>query len=629
MDIKRRVEGSTWNWPLLVSVVFLNVCLPSLVYTYGVLLVNLANLGVPVWLGLSTPTISLLTYSLTQCWCRDAADSWGGTIGYRVLAIMGLMFVVLSLLLCAFLPYNFHPYVFGIFGGFGSSLLSAQVDAVIFDTYDTNFGTIRGLCFAGQAIGQSVFPHLITFLIDYYGYSYSFIVLSGIILQTLPVVMLLKIDETIKKRPISYIDKTYAIFNNDIIENGYTNELQLHDLGKKSWKSPSDDNAHQEAIVSDLHADISEYDDENNATITPPPSPEEKRRNIFGVEILPEIPEESEESDDNESNINEKNKNKLNKKRLSSAIKRLSVLGDSFDEYISKQVRRDSQADRDSISREYTEIEVTYDNISPVTDIQREKVFNSFNFRCQAAYTSLRRKMRVPSYRIYRLKRRIIYITSSINDTFIKPLTRSLSCWRFYLALILCFSKLSITAISLVLMPVVASQMKPKISMTDINILYSLHGFTWLCFLLCTPWLTQTPKRNFKYVTVLGLIISSGGCFLLARAKTYDLLSIGCVIGGFGFGAISSCWETAVQDFVGMRKWPKVNSTMETCSGILLFVFYLGILFLVDEEDGLQCALLILSAVLTGVTFMWTILAVVSLYLTKVRSLRPGRRCMF
>ncbi|XP_059061949.1 uncharacterized protein LOC131854804 [Achroia grisella] len=629
MDIKRRIEVSTWNLPLLVSVVFLNVCLPSLVYTYGVLLVNSANFGVPIWMGLSTPTISLLTYSLTQCWCRDAADSWGGTVGYRIMASIGLMLVVLSLLICAFIPYNLHPYIYGICGGFGSSLLSAQVDAVIFDTYDINLGTIRGLCFAGQAIGLSIFPHIVTFFIDCYGYSYSYIVLGGIILQTLPAIMMLKIDETIRKRPASYIDKTYAIFNNEVIVNGYTNELQLHDLGKKCWKSPSDDNLHREATISDLSADTSEYDQDNNSTITPPPSPEEKRRNIFGVEILPEIPEESEDSDDNEGNVNDKNKSNLNKKRFSNVIKRLSTIGDSFDEYIMKQAKRDSQADRDSISREYTEIEVTYDNISPVTDIQTEKVFNSFNFRCQAAYTSFRRRMRMPSYRIYRLKRRLAYITSSINDTFFKPLTRSLSCWRFYLALILCFYKLSLSAIALLLMPVVASQVNPKISMTDINLLFSLHGFTWICFLLCTPWLTQTPKRNFKYVTVIGLIISTGGCFLLAAADNHDLLSIACVIGGFGYGAITSCWETTVQDFVGLRKWPKIHSTMETLSGILLFVFCLCILFLVDQENGPKSALLILSVVLAGITVIWTILAAVSLYMTKVRSLWPGTRCMF
>ncbi|KAM3967944.1 uncharacterized protein ACR2FA_003943 [Aphomia sociella] len=627
MEINRRIEGVTWNWPLLVSVVFLNICLPSLVYTYGVLLVNSEVLGVSIWQGLATPTIYILTYSLTQCWCRDAADSWGGSVGYRVMASMGLMCVVLSLFLCAFLSYFYHPYVYGILGGFGSSLLSAQVDAVIFDTYDTHLGTIKGLCFAGQAVGQSLFPHIITALIDYYGYSFSYIVLSGIMLQTLPAVMFLKVDETIK-RPVSfsrYTDKTYAIFSNEVLGNGYTSELQLHDLGKKCWKSPSDDNLHREA---EINVDISEYDDDVNATITPPPSPEEKRRNIFGVEILPEIPEESEDSDDNEPSINDKDINHLKKKRFSSAIKRLSILGDSFDEYIMKQIRRDSDKG-DSLSREYTEVEVTYDNISPVTDIQREKIFNSFSFRCQSCYASFRRRMRMPSYRIYRFKRRMMYLMYSINDTFIKPLTRSLSCWRFYPALILCFSKLSLTAISLVLMPVVASQVQPTISMTDINLLFSLHGFTWICFLLCIPWLTQTPKRNFKYVTVIGLIISSGACFLLAEAKNHDLLSIGCVIAGLGYGAVSSCWETAVQDFVGLRKWPKFHSTMETLSGMLLCGFCLGISFLVDHEGGLQLTLFILSGILAGITVIWTILAMVSLYLTKVRSLRLGRRWTF
>lgn len=377
-------------------------------------------------------------------------------------------------------------------------------------------GFVRGLCFAGQAIGQSLFPHILTGLIETFEYSYSYMVYAGIMLQTLPAIMLLKVDDKIR-RPASYTrytDKTYAIFNNEGM-NGYTNELQLHDLSRKCWQSPSDDNLHR-------HDEGDELDNDRyvNVTITPPPSPEEKRRNIFGVEILPEIPEESEESEDDSEESDgdyEESTNNVdnNRKRFSFAIKRLSTIGDSFDDYITKQIRRDSeQTESDTFeSKEYSEIEVTYDTISPVTDIQREKVFNSFSFRCQSAYASLRRKMRMPSYRVYRLKRRTVYLMYNINDTFIKPLTRSLSCWRFYPALMLCFCKLTLSAVSLVLMPMIASQVKPKISMTETNFLISLHGFTWICFLLCTPWLAQTPKRNFKYVTVMGLMVSTIATF--------------------------------------------------------------------------------------------------------------------
>lgn len=386
------------------------------------------------------------------------------------------------------------------------------MDAVVFDTYDSHLGIIRGICFAGQAIGQSLFPHILSALIETYEYSFSYLVLAGIMLQTLPGIMLLKVNER-PKRPVSfsrYSDKTYAIFNNEAV-NGFIGELPLHDMSKKSWQSPSDDNFHRQE-------DGYEYDNEANVTITPPPSPEEKRRNIFGVEILPEIPEESEDSDDeyDDDDVSEIETDKNNKQRFSLAIKRLSTIGDSFDEYIVKQIRRDSEqteGDVNENNKEYSEVEVTYDTISPVTDIQREKIFNSFSFRCQSAYASMKRKMRMPSYRVYRLRRRFVYVMYNINDTFIKPLTRSLSCWRFYPALMLCFCKLSLSAVSLVLMPMIATQVKPKISMTETNFLISLHGFTWVCFLLCTPWLAQTPKRNFKYVAVVGLFIATGASF--------------------------------------------------------------------------------------------------------------------
>lgn len=340
-------------------------------------------------------------------------------------------------------------------------------------------------------------------------------------LQTLPAIMLLKVEDS-NRRPMSFsrysdVSKAYSLFNN-VDTNYYSPELQLHDMGKKSWQSPSDDNLHcEDDFINQV------YDNDANAIITPPPSPEEKRRNIFGVEILPEIPEESEESDENEGEQNDTNRN-TNKKRLSVAIKRLSTMGDSFSEYIIKQTRRDSQSSL-SESREYEEIEVPYDNVSPVTDIQREMMLESFSYRCQSAYASMRRRLWMPSYRVHRIKRRMTYLKYNLNDTFVKPLSRSLSSWRFYPSLLLCLSKLSITAISLVSLPTIATQMHPKISLIEANFLITLHGFAWICFLLCTPWLAQTLKKNFKYIAATGLIMSTAACFSTLFSNKFSLLS--------------------------------------------------------------------------------------------------------
>lgn len=393
--------------------------------------------------------------------------------------------------------------------GLGSSLISAQVDAVVFDTYDTRLVVVRGLCFGGQAVGQFIFPHILSSIIDHYGLSMSYLLLSGIMLQTLPAIMFLKVDET-TRRHISYsryenLSKMYSIFNNDVTNTYYTNELQLHDLSRKCWKSPSDDNLHR-----DLDSDTYDNDSINIATITPPPSPEEKRRNIFGVEILPEIPEESECSDDSDiENVIDRHTFKK-KGSLNAAIKRLSALGDNLDEYISKQIRKDSVPDDNN---EYSEVDVTYDYISPMSEIKEENVLNVFTFRCRSVYFNIRRKISIPSYRLYRVRRRILYFIYSVNDTFIKPLKRSLSCWRFYPAMLLCFSKLSLTTLSLPLLPMISLQIHPTISTTEMNFLMSLHAFTWICFMLGTPWIAQTKKRNFKYAVVFGLIITTTACF--------------------------------------------------------------------------------------------------------------------
>ncbi|KPJ01859.1 Monocarboxylate transporter 9 [Papilio xuthus] len=626
MEVDARSSGASWRWSLLFSVVFLNICLPSLVLAYGVLWLHLTSLDVPVWLGLSTPTIYLLTFGLTQCWFREAADSWGGSTGYRAMAAVGIVVTVASLLTCAFVPLYLQPFIYGVFGGLGSSLISAQVDAVIFETYDSRLAIIRGICSTGQAVGQSLFPHIISVLINYYGYSFSFIVLGGIILQALPAVLFLKIDESVRRSGVSskYSDfyKNYKGFQNDGADNYYTAELQLIDLSKKCWKSPSDDNLHRE--------DEAVADDEVVGTITPPPSPEEKRRNIFGVDILPDIPEESEESEDDIEQATNVKESSNNQRRFSLAIKRLSTLGDNLDEYITKQIRKDSKEDCSNFNnREHSEIEVTYDNISPMTEIHREKVLNSFSFRYQSTVTNIKRRFWIPSYRMYRVKRRLLYFMYNINDTFIKPLTRSLSCWRFYPALLLSFAKLCLTAVFLNLIPMIAQQVRPKISMFETNFLLSLHGFTWICFLLSTPWLAQTPKRNFKYVAVFGLITSTIACFVFAQTNNHDSFAIGCVISGLGYGAVTSCCETAVQDFVGARKWPKFHSTLETFSATLLTIFVVCLSFIVGQEHGYQNSMFIIGIVLSAVTFLWLVLAIIALYDTKLKYLRPNWRCLF
>ncbi|XP_011568360.3 uncharacterized protein LOC105398009 [Plutella xylostella] len=623
MDVEERVHSAPWRWSLLLSVVVLNICLPSLVLSYGTLLAHGVSYGLPLGLGVCTPAILVLTFCLSQCWCRDAADSWGGPTGYRVMAAAGLMLIVASLVMCAFLPFHLQPFIYGILGGLGSSIISAQVDAVVFDCYDTRLAIVRGLSLIGQAVGLSIFPHLITSLVENYGYSMSYIVLSAVMLQALPAILLLKSTDI--KRPTTFsryndLAKSYAIFSNDTVNNFYSNELHLQDMSK-SWRSPSGQSSSEDEMD-----DIYDGDDHvNTAAITPPPSPEEKRRNIFGVEILPEIPEETEDSDDNKSDINASNNQR---RKFSNAIKRLSTIGDNFDEYIGKQTRRDSNTES-SNRDEYSEIDITHETIAPITEIRREKVFNSFSFRCQSAYASVRRSLWMPSYRIYRFRRRTLYLMYNINDTFIKPLTRSLVCWRFYPALLLSFTRLMLITVFMALLPLTNLNMKPKTSMIETNFILSLMGFTWISFMLTTPWLAHIPKRNCKYLSVIGLSIITAACYVIAETYSHDAFSIACVITGTGFGALLSSWESAAQDFIGVHKWSKVRSTLETLSGMSVAGFTFGLIFLVplEEPGGFHLCLTIISYTLTAVLSVWFIIAVISLYILKVRSLRTRLNC--
>lgn len=116
---------------------------------------------------------------------------------------------------------------------------------------------------------------------------------------------------------------------------------------------------------------------------------------------------------------------------------------------------------------------------------------------------------------------------------------------------------------------------------------------------------------------------------VLADADSHDSFAIGCVIAGFGYGAVTSCWEATVQEFVGARKWPKLHSTIETVSATLLVIFVTGISFVVGQDNGLQFAMFILGLVTAAVSFIWIIIAGVSIYRTKVRTLSLKRKWTF
>lgn len=112
---------------------------------------------------------------------------------------------------------------------------------------------------------------------------------------------------------------------------------------------------------------------------------------------------------------------------------------------------------------------------------------------------------------------------------------------------------------------------------------------------------------------------------VLAEADNHDIFSIGVVIAGFGYGAITSCWETTVQHFVGPRKWSKLHSTLETVSGSMLALFVVGISFIVENYKGLQLVMFVLGIVLFGITGLWILLLIASMIITKVRAVRLGK----
>lgn len=113
----------------------------------------------------------------------------------------------------------------------------------------------------------------------------------------------------------------------------------------------------------------------------------------------------------------------------------------------------------------------------------------------------------------------------------------------------------------------------------------------------------------------------------MSESKNHDSFSVGCTVAGFGFGAITSCWESTAQDFVGPRKWSKVHSTLETLSATLLVLFVISMLTLSQNVEDLQTWFVVLGYILGSVTMVWFIIAAVMLYNTKLKNITVPRKC--
>lgn len=212
-------------------------------------------------------------------------------------------------------------------------------------------------------------------------------------------------------------------------------------------------------------------------------------KNLMGVDILPEIPEEDEIEDEE---IVEKSET-TQQETMKDSIRRFSQLSSKFEDLISNEIKN---------NRGYHNVSVDLENSAQKFTEHRIVVkSNRSSIKCGCC----------SPYQKYLFKRRVNKMIDCFCDHLLKPLWKALKIIMFYPCLI---TKVLITitpVIYIVFIPYATTLAEEKYSAqtvsTERTMLLSLIAFPWLCFLVFLPWFINSSKTKLKTIFCTGLII--------------------------------------------------------------------------------------------------------------------------
>lgn len=215
----------------------------------------------------------------------------------------------------------------------------------------------------------------------------------------------------------------------------------------------------------------------------------------YGVQILPEIPEEQDEYiDDTPSN------NFIDPKRISRISAKLEELNQK---YSCPEILNINDL---VVSREKVEEKNQIQNIEYIPNYKDKNQ----NILTEMEVLHIQSCCACPTYKVFVWKRRFRICRDLLMDYFCRPLFTALKDPHFYPTLI---SKISLEFISMVyitIAPHLALRKNDGFKEEDSAFLLSYMAFSWCLFLVLLPLVIQFNKRKMGIIHVVGLVLCSG-----------------------------------------------------------------------------------------------------------------------
>ncbi|XP_018565144.1 uncharacterized protein LOC108906399 [Anoplophora glabripennis] len=660
-DLNRYGESSDQNvkakFVTKIGIGLVEFILSSIFLCYGIIFSECVSLQVcTVENGLWTTILYTAAWYAAGPWskhiCEYFENNKYNVFRYTICAATVFLFVGFLI------PGQIISY--GLFGGIFSNFISVQLKFIATERYDMDLKTYEGNVQVARALNLLLMPHFVLLLTSYYDMYQVKLIFAAFLLNIIPATLIIKPYEIEQRDPEISRYQTLPAFSNQIREMmEFTNSVHTTSNNTPDLSSDSDDEDKEDVIIlpSGREDDDLTYDDTNdvNEQLLQPiqltPYNVQTYYSKVGVSILPGIPEEMENEEMNDAidTINSRRISKISM-RLEE-INQLSKKASEEQQHMQRVPHLDPEATPgDKMSGEILNVKTLETNGAPeepeiringnqhtfyasevndtpdpeildintlVSNKQLEEPDRIENIEYIHNYGGTKPRFfkefrTVKSgyccgcspYRKFIWKRRYRTVMDFFIDNIFKPLWVSLKDLHFYPTVL---SKV-VTAISatmcFTLTPYIALKKNSSFQPEDATILLSYVAFSWCLFLVLLPLVINFSKAKFRATFICGLVLAGTCMILISKKMTNDIMTISCLLYGFGYGIISYTENMVYRSFVGVRKWDQIQGTLETTTAIIVILTYY---IIYRYSLNLNFLLLVALIVHYLIAILWTI----------------------
>ena len=181
---EKRRQKSWWKWVIVFSAFVINIIIDGCMFSFGIIFVSLLDYFN------KSKAFTVLSGSILDSapmLCGPFASMMTNRFGYRKATIIGGLIAFSGFFASAFVnSIELICVTFGCIVGLGFSIPYLNSVVVVTSYFESKNTIAIGISQSGAGLGALIFAPLYEYLIEIYGWRGAVMIISGIVLQTLP-----------------------------------------------------------------------------------------------------------------------------------------------------------------------------------------------------------------------------------------------------------------------------------------------------------------------------------------------------------------------------------------------------------------------------------------------------------